>query len=109
MKRKEKPADKETSDAEVTDGETKHKSTPTSPLPKLGGIFRKPSRAAKPSADKDAAPATGTETTAKPEPISKEEPAAPMTNGDGPKESIGDVVPEAVNVGSTSTPVHAAA
>jgi len=109
-KKKDKTADKETSDAEVTDGETKHKTTPTSPLPKLSGIFRKPSKAVKPTS-KDTAPAAET-TDKKPEPISKEEPsetAAPMTNGDGHNETIGDVVPEAVNVGSTSTPVQAAA
>lgn len=110
MKKKDKAADKETSDAEVTDGETKHKTTPTSPLPKLSGLFRKPSKAVKPTGN-DTAPAAET-TDKKPEPISKEEPsetAAPMTNGDGHKETIGDVVPEAVNVGSTSTPVQAAA
>lgn len=94
-KRKEKS--EATSDAEGTDGEKK-----SSAANKLGGLFRKPSKAVK-SEEKKPTPsnsetkpiAEGTETETKPEPLAKDEPS---TNGptETKPETIGDVVPEAV-------------
>lgn len=68
------------SDSEVIDGETKQKSTPSS---KLGGLFRRPSRAVKeekevsknPTTNPATNPATVNESTDAPAPISKETPA----------------------------------
>lgn len=78
--KKEKKSD--TSDAELTEGETKSKN-------KLGGLFRRPSKAVKLEGNKgDEAPAaTDADTEAnKPEPISKDEPApveaTPAVNGE---------------------------
>lgn len=93
--KKEKRSDA-VSDAEGTDGEGK-KSTGS----KLGGLFRKPSRATPTSSTKPEHSATAaTETTDGPAPISKEAPAA--TNGDGVPESI-------VTIESQQTPVQASA
>lgn len=96
MKKKEKS--EATSDAEGTDGEKK-----TSTANKLGGIFRKPSKAIKSEEKKPAAAnseskpiAEGAENETKPESVTKDEPS---TNGptEAKPEAIGDVVPEAVN------------
>lgn len=94
---KKKEKSEATSDAEGTDGEKKN-----SAANKLGGLFRKPSKAVK-ADEKKATPATseskpiaeGTEAETKAEPVAKDEPS---TNGpaDTKPETIGDVVPEAV-------------
>ncbi|KAK2760809.1 hypothetical protein FQN54_002047 [Arachnomyces sp. PD_36] len=78
---------------------------------KLGGLFRKPSKAVKPTEKKEETPATETE--AIPEGGEKTE-TTEATNGveatEEKKETIGDVSADAVNVGpSNTTPVQAAA
>jgi hypothetical protein len=93
---------KEKSDTEATEGETKK-----SPLPqKLGGLFRRPSKAVKseetqtepnPTATETAPIAEGTEGAAAP--LAKDEPA--LTNGttEVPKESV-DPVSGAISAGT---------
>ncbi|KAI9674669.1 MAG: hypothetical protein M1817_001572 [Caeruleum heppii] len=107
------------SDVEGSEGETKQK---TSPVPKFGGLFRKPSKAPKngkepataASAEETAAPATtkqevtpipeNTEATA---PTAAEKETTTGTASKAPEKdtaesgAIGDVVPEAVTVGQT--------
>ena len=97
----------ETSEGEGAESDSKPKSN------KLGGLFRKPSKAVKTAdKDKEAAPA---ESEAIPEGTEKAETEAPATteaaNGvEATEETIGDVSANAVNVGpAATTPVQAAA
>lgn len=79
---------------------------------KLGGLFRKPSKAVKGGdKDKEVAPAeTIPEGDDKPEPVSKDAPAEDKPAEEGAKaEDKAEVPAETVNVASTSTPVQAAA
>lgn len=88
-------------ESEVVDGESRQKSTPTS---KLGGLFRRPSRAAKGEKDvsknQSTSPTAVTDSTETPVPISKDTPAAttetpathditaePQANGIAPAQS----------------------
>ncbi|OAX79490.1 hypothetical protein ACJ72_06191 [Emergomyces africanus] len=99
----------------ATDGEQagdESKSGSTSPLPKLGGVFRRVSKAGK--KDKEPAAATSEseptipEAAEKPEPISKDVPIEPAAavNGTEPSEDKTDV---AAPTASSSQPVQAAA
>lgn len=117
--RKEKKSDA-ISDTENTDGEGKKSASS-----KLGGLFRKPSRARSGNRSSEATkttpvPAISKDLADAPSPISKDVPsgAGTMTNGEStaaPKtvaahESIGDVGPEAITSGhATHTPVEASA
>lgn len=78
---------------------------------KLGGLFRKPSKAVKGGEkEKEAAPAETIPEGDKPEPISKDAPAEDKPAEEGKaEEKEADVAAESVNVASNSTPVQAAA
>ena len=100
--RKEKNAEANV-EAESPDGETKKSSLPQS----SGGIFRKLSKAVRPAQEKKNITNAGTDSTpipetrepvdAKPEPITKDEPA--LMNGTSshpPNDTVGGAVPEAI-------------
>lgn len=99
--------EKKGSDDEATDGESKPKN-------KLGGLFRKPSKAVKTEKEKE----TSAESEVKPEPVSKDEPAEnkteekPAENKPAEETSKPAATPEEskpANVASTSATVEAAA
>ncbi|EEH41528.1 hypothetical protein PAAG_03092 [Paracoccidioides lutzii Pb01] len=105
-----------TSDGEQAgDEEAKSKSSASSPLPKLGGVFHRVSKPSK--KDKETAPAATPsesepipEGAEKPEPVSKDSPAEPTAavNGSEAPEEIKDDA-AAVPAASSSQPVQAAA
>lgn len=92
---------------ETTEGEAKPKAN------KLGGLFRKPSKAVKSEEKKEKEPVAAAETIPeadKPEPISKDAPeTAPTETAAAPEQAEPEVAPEPVNVTPTATPVQAAA
>lgn len=114
-KREKKP--EVATEAEHAEGETKQKNTSTSPLPKLGGLFRKPSRAAKThlGTGKDDSKAAEGQTSAETPAVPNQEtaPSVPGENATttttsgvsepqnvlGANGAIGDVVPAAITVG----------
>jgi hypothetical protein len=92
---------------ETSEGEAKPKGN------KLGGLFRKPSKAVKSEEKKEKEPAAPGEPIPeadKPEPISKDAPeTAPTETAAAADKTEPDVAPEPVNVAPAGTPVQAAA
>lgn len=106
--KKEKKPDG-TSDAENVEGEPKNRSAGTSPIPKLGGLFRMPSRSAKAHLD---GAKTGQDTKVAdnapqvPESVTSLKPAgtenvSETEHSQARRGAIGDVVPDAVVVGQS--------
>ncbi|KAL1857345.1 hypothetical protein Plec18170_003467 [Paecilomyces lecythidis] len=98
-------------------GEASDSEGEAKPKNKLGGLFRKPSKAVKSGKDKEAAPAepeTIPEGEDKPEPISKDAPAEEKPAEEAAKEeekkeeAVADA-PAAADVATTSAPIQAAA
>ncbi|KAJ9228881.1 hypothetical protein DTO169E5_9035 [Paecilomyces variotii] len=98
-------------------GEASDSEGEAKPKNKLGGLFRKPSKAVKSGKDKEAAPAepeTIPEGEDKPEPISKDAPAEEKPAEEAAKEeekekeAVADA-PAAANVATTTAPIQAAA
>ncbi|KAK2809954.1 hypothetical protein FQN50_003368 [Emmonsiellopsis sp. PD_5] len=101
-------------EAAATEEEAKPKAASSSPLPKLGGVFRRVSKVGKKEKEPAAAPAESepiAEGTEKPEPISKDAPAEPAAAVNGAEPAAEENKEKAADApaATSSAPVQAAA
>ncbi|KAK2730948.1 hypothetical protein FQN55_005270 [Onygenales sp. PD_40] len=101
-------------EAAATEEEAKPKAASSSPLPKLGGVFRRVSKAGKKEKEPAAAPSESepiAEGTEKPEPISKDAPAEPAAAVNGAESAAEENKEKAADApaATSSAPVQAAA